>query len=208
MKLLIADDHAILRKGLTRLLLEQYPFAHIQEAEDAYGLLKMAMKEKWDVIITDISMPGKSGLEALSEIKDIAPKTPVLVLSLYPEDTYGVRVLKSGAAGYINKEASNSELLQAVETVLNGHKYITPSIAENLANHISMDVSKEPHELLSDREFEIMKLIASGKPIQEISKMLSLSPTTVSTYRSRILQKMNFTSNSDLVKYALQSALI
>jgi DNA-binding NarL/FixJ family response regulator len=153
-------------------------------------------------------MPGRSGLEALREIKQNSPKLPVLVLSNYPEDQYATRVLKAGASGYINKDTAPAELVKAIQKVLIGRKYITPSIAEKLASDLSSDSDKAPHELLTDREFDVMKLLASGKPILEIANMLSLSPTTISTYRARILDKMNMKSNADLTRYALQNNII
>jgi len=208
MRILIADDHAILRKGLKEILLEEYHSAHIEETEDADSLFKKAIQGEWDVIITDLSMPGRSGLEALREIKQYLPKTPVLVLSIFPEEQYATRVLKAGASGYINKDAAPTELVKAVRRVLLGRKYITPSIAEKLANDLGMDIDKAPHELLTDREFDVMKLLASGKPILEIANMLSLSPTTISTYRARILAKMCLKTNADLTRYAIQTGLI
>ena len=208
MRILIADDHAILRKGLKEILLEEYPSAHIEEVGDADTLFKKSLNSEWDVIITDLSMPGRSGLEALREIKQYLPKIPVLVLSIYPEDQYATRVLKAGASGYINKDTAPTELVKAVQRVLQGRKYITASTAEKLANDLSVDTDKAPHELLTDREFDVMKLLASGKPVLEIANMLSLSPTTISTYRARIHDKMNLKTNSDLTRYALNTGLI
>jgi DNA-binding NarL/FixJ family response regulator len=208
MRILIADDHAILRKGLREILLDEYPSAYIEEVADADSLFKKTLKAEWDVVITDLSMPGRSGLEALREIKQNSPKLPVLVLSNYPEDQYATRVLKAGASGYINKDTAPAELVKAIQKVLIGRKYITPSIAEKLASDLSSDSDKAPHELLTDREFDVMKLLASGKPILEIANMLSLSPTTISTYRARILDKMNMKSNADLTRYALQNNII
>lgn len=208
MRILIADDHAILRKGLKEILLEEYPSAHIEEVGDADTLFKKSMNSEWDVIITDLSMPGRSGLEALREIKQYSPKIPVLVLSIYPEDQYATRVLKAGASGYINKDTAPTELVKAVQRVLQGRKYITASTAEKLANNLRTDTDKAPHELLTDREFDVMKFLASGKPVLEIANLLSLSPTTISTYRARILDKMNLKNNSDLTRYALNNELI
>ena len=208
MRVLIADDHAILRKGLREILLDAYPSAHIEEVADSDSLFKKTIHAKWDVIITDLSMPGRSSLEVLRDIKEYSPKVPVLVLSIFPEDQYATRVLKAGASGYINKDAATSELVVAVQRVLMGRKYITPSIAEKLADDLGTDTDKAPHELLTDREFGVMKLLASGKPIIEIAKELSLSPTTISTYRARILEKMNLKTNADITRYALHAGLI
>jgi two-component system, NarL family, invasion response regulator UvrY len=208
MRILIADDHAILRKGLREVLLEEYPSAYIEEAVDADSLFKKSLAGSWDVIITDLSMPGRSGLEAISDIKQYLPKTPILVLSIYPEEQYATRVLKAGASGYINKDAAPTELARAVERVLQGRKYITPSIAEKLANDLGSTANKELHELLSNREFDVMKMLASGKQIVEIAEMLSLSPTTISTYRARILEKMGLKNNADLTRYVLHNRLL
>jgi two-component system, NarL family, invasion response regulator UvrY len=208
MRILIADDHAILRKGIKEILMEEYPSAYIEEADDADSLVKKTINANWDVIITDLSMPGRSGLEALHDIKRYSPKIPVLVLSLHPEDQYAIRVLKAGASGYLNKSAAPTELVKAVQRVLIGRKYISSSIAEKLAGELAADSDKAPHELLTDREFDVMKLLASGKPILEIAAILSLSPTTISTYRAHILEKMNLKTNADLTKYNLQSGLM
>ncbi len=208
MRILIADDHAIVRKGLIEILREEYPSAQIEEVADADSLFKKTINAEWDVIISDLSMPGRSGLEALRQIKQYSPKVPVLILSVYPEDQYAIRVLKAGASGYINKDAAPTELVKAVQRVLQGRKYITSSIAEKLAGELDADPDKAPHELLSDREFDVMKLLASGKPVSEIASLLSLSPTTISTYRARIMEKMNLKTNADLTRYALSTGLI
>ncbi len=208
MRILLADDHAILRKGLREILLEAYPSAHIEEAADGDSLLNKAIHASWDLVITDLSMPGRSGLDALREIKQHSPAMPVLVLSIYPEDQYATQVLKAGASGYVNKDAAPTELVKGVQRVLQGRKYITASIAEKLVNDLSIEAGKAPHELLSDRELHVMKLLASGKPILEIASQLSLSPTTISTYRARILKKMNLKTNADLVRYVRGSGLI
>jgi two-component system invasion response regulator UvrY len=208
MRILIADDHAIFRKGIKAILLEEYHSAYIEEASDTDSLFKKAINANWDVIITDLSMPGRGGLEALRDIKHHSPKLPVLVLSLYSEDQHAIRVLKAGASGYISKDAAPTELVKAVQRVLIGRKYITPSIAERLAGDFTNDYDKAPLELLTDREFDVMKLLASGKSIVEIAGKLSLSPTTISTHRANILHKMNFKTNADLTKYCLNSGLI
>lgn len=207
-KILIADDHAIVRKGLKQLLLEQYPSAEIGEAADAESLIHLVMKTEWDVVISDISMPGRSGLDALHQVKQLAPKLPVLIMSMYPEDQYALRVLKAGAAGYLGKETIHEDIITAVDMVRRGRKFITPAIAERLADALDADTLAEPHEALSDREFDVFRLLASGKSVTEISEQLALSPTTVSTYRSRIMEKMNTRSNADLTRYALERKLI
>ena len=207
-RILIADDHAIVRKGLLQLLLEEYPSAYIKEVGDAEELVIQALNHEWDVVICDLSMPGRSGLDALRQIKQSFPKLPVLIMSMHPQDQYALRVLKAGASGYLGKESIHEELIKAVQTVMLGKKFITPSIAERLAEAFETDNEEQRHELLSDREFDVFKLIASGKSVSEIAAQLSLSVTTVSTYRSRILEKMNMKSNADLTRYAIEKKLI
>jgi DNA-binding NarL/FixJ family response regulator len=207
-RILIADDHAIVRRGLKQLLLEQYPSAKIEEVADAEGLINKAVQGDWDVVICDLSMPGRSGLDALRQIKQSAPSLPVLIMSMHPEDQYALRVLKAGASGYLGKETIHDELIQAIQTVLLGKKFITPSIAERLADAFDSDNGLQPHEVLSDREFDVFKLLATGKSVSEIAAQLSLSVTTVSTYRARIMEKMSMKSNADLTRYALEKNLI
>jgi DNA-binding NarL/FixJ family response regulator len=208
MKILIADDHTVVRKGLKMILADAYPHAQIDEVPDAVDLLKKIAKESWNVIISDISMPGRSGVEVIKQIKETAPKTPILILSVHAPEQYAVRAIKAGASGYLTKESAPDELVKAVERVLSGHKFITPEIAEILANSYGDDSNKKPHEYLSDREFEVLKLIASGKTISDIAGFLSLSVNTVSTYRARILEKTHLNTNSELIKYALEQKLV
>ena len=207
-RILIADDHAIVRRGLRQLLLEEYPSAQIAETADAESLISKVIQDKWDVVICDLSMPGRSGLDALRQIKQTAPSLPVLIMSMHPEDQYALRVLKAGASGYLGKDSIHEELVQAIQTVLLGKKFITPSIAEKLAEAFDTDTSQQTHELLSDREFDVFKLLAAGKSVSEIAGQLSLSVTTVSTYRARIMEKMKMRSNADLTRYALEKNLI
>ncbi|MEP7231865.1 MAG: response regulator transcription factor [Ginsengibacter sp.] len=208
LRILIADDHAIIRKGLKQILVEEYPTAFIDEVGDAEAVLKKALKSEWDIIISDLSMPGRSGLDVVRDIKQNFPKIPVLILSIHPEEQYGVRVLRAGAAGYLSKEAAADELINAVKRVLLGRKYISPSIAEKMAEELDRDSDKPPHELLSDREFHVFKLLAEGKGVSEIAESLSLGITTVSTYRGRIISKMKLKTNADLTRYALENNLI
>jgi two-component system invasion response regulator UvrY len=207
-KFLIADDHAIIRYALKNILVESYPGAVVEEAENAETLLMKVMQEPWDVVITDISMPGKSGLEILQEIRRLYPRMPVLVLSMHPEQLYAVRVMKAGGSGYLRKDMAMQELVTAVERVLSGKKYITESVAEKLAFSVGDDTNANPHEGLSDREFEIAKLLASGMSLTEIADKLSLSITTISTYRSRVMKKMNLSSNAELTQYAISHHLL
>jgi two-component system, NarL family, invasion response regulator UvrY len=208
MRILIADDHAIVRRGLREILLDEYPSSLIGDASDAEELLKRVFEEEWDLIISDVSMPGRSGLDALKQIKQAFPKLPVLIMSIYSEDQYAVRAFRAGASGYFNKNSIHEELFKAIESVRKGKKYITPAVAQKLAEAIPIDSTAQPHQLLSDREFEVFKLLASGKTVSEIAYQLSLSANTVSTYRSRILEKMNFHSNNELIRYALEQKLL
>jgi len=208
-RILIGDDHAVIRKGLRQILLERYPSAIIEEANDAEGLISKAIAGKFDVIISDLSMPGRSGLDVLSYIKQNFPDLPVLILSSYPEDQYAIRTLKAGASGYLSKETAPEELVKAVERVLQGRKYISSSIAEKMAENLEQGGERKTgYESLSDREFDVFKLIAAGKPVSEIAEQLSLSVTTVSTYRARILVKMGMKTNAEITMYCLQNNLI
>jgi DNA-binding NarL/FixJ family response regulator len=207
-RILIADDHSVVRKGLKQILLEGFPTAHIEEVPDAEEMIKKIMQFPWDVVISDLSMPGRSGLEALQQIKQINPKLPVLILSIHPEDQYALRVLKAGASGYLSKDMAPDELVNAVQRVMLGKKYITASIAEKLASVLDQDSGKAAHESLSDREFSVLKLLAAGKSVSEIAESLFLSVTTVSTYRSRIMAKMGMKNNADLTLYSIEHKLI
>jgi two-component system, NarL family, invasion response regulator UvrY len=207
-RILIADDHTVVRRGLRQILLDAFPFAEIEEVADAEELFKKLIKDHWDVVISDISMPGRSGLEVLQQIKQDLPKIPVLILSVHPEDQYALRVLKAGASGYLNKDSAPEELVRAVNQLLLGKKYITSSIAEKLASQLDQDTAKALHELLSDREFEVFKLLASGKSVSEIAQQFSLNVSTISTYRARIMDKMNLKTNADLTLYAIEHKLI
>jgi two-component system invasion response regulator UvrY len=208
MRVLVADDHAIVRKGLKQILLDEYPFGEIEECANAEELLQKANDGKWDVIISDISMPGRSGLEALHQLRLSHPRLPVLILSMHPEEQYAIRALKAGASGYCSKDQAHEELVNAVKKVLTGKKYITPSLAETLATQLEEENQPEPFNRLSDREFDVFRLLAAGKSVSEIAEILSLSSTTISTYRARILAKMGFKTNADLTRYALEKKLI
>jgi len=197
-RILIADDHIVVRKGLRQILAEEFTDAHIEDVPDAEELIKKVIKEKWDVVISDLTMPGKSGLDALLYIKQNNPTLPVLILSIHPEEQYAIRVLKAGASGYLSKDTAPDELVNAVKRVMQGKKYITLSIAEKIADSLDSDSDKKMHEYLSDREFVVFKMLAAGKAVGEIADNLSLSVTTVSTYRARILSKMNMKSNANL----------
>ena len=208
LRILIADDHTVVRKGLRQILLDEFPTAVIEEVADAEALIKKVMAAQWDVVVSDLSMPGRSGLDALQQIKLSYPNLPVLILSIHPEEQYALRALKSGASGYLSKDTAPDELVKAVQKALLGKKYISQAIAEKLANSFSENSSLSPHEILSDREFDVMKLLANGKSVSEIAEMFLLGVTTVSTYRARVMVKMNLKSNSDLTKYAIENNLI
>lgn len=207
-KVLIADDHAVVRQGLKRILQDTHEMMVAGEAVNGQEVLKKVRAEAWDVVILDISMPGHSGLDILKELEHERPKLPVLVLSMHSEDQFAMRVLRAGASGYLTKDSAPDELVKAVRKVARGGKYVSPSLAEKLAYEIGPDSNKLPHETLSDREFQVLRMIATGKAVGEIATELSLSPKTISTYRARLLQKMNLTSNAELIHYAIQNHLI
>jgi DNA-binding NarL/FixJ family response regulator len=205
-RFILADDHSFIRLGIIQILKDEYPSAEIKEVSDGESLIKEVMQQDWDLVISDLDMPGKSGLEALEQIKLIKPHLPVLILSIYTEDLYAVRVLKAGAAGYMNKNAAPYELINAIQRIASGRKYITPEIAEKLLSQI--DTGKNPHELLTNKEFEIFKLLAYGKTVTQIAEMYSLALTTVSTHRSRIMEKLGLSTNSELTRYAIAHQII
>jgi two-component system, NarL family, invasion response regulator UvrY len=207
MKILLADDHAVVRHGLKQILTDAFKRATYGEARNAQEALDLIWKQDWDVVVLDITMPGRSGLEVLREIKKSKPRTPVLVLSMHPENQFAVRVLKSGASGYMTKESAPEELVGAVRKVLAGGRYVSNALAESLAASLSVN-QKPPQEKLSDREFQVLRLIASGKMITDIGRELSLSVKTISTYRSRILEKMAMKNNAELMHYAIQHKLV
>lgn len=205
-KIIIADDHSFIRMGLIQILKDEFPTVEITEAADGETLIKEVSLHDFDLVISDLEMPGRNGLEALEQIKLMKPDLPVLILSIYPEDIYALRVLRAGASGFLNKNSAPYELIKAIQRISLGRKYITPEIAEKLLTQF--DASKKPHELLTNREFEIFKQLAFGKTITQISESLSLALTTVSTYRSRILEKLSLSNNSELTRYALAHNII
>jgi two-component system, NarL family, invasion response regulator UvrY len=208
MKVLIADDHPVVRHGLKQILSADPAFVVVGEAKNGHEALELARKLDWDVAILDYSMPGRSGLDLLAEIKREYPQRPVLVLSMHPEELHARRVLKAGGAGYMNKESAGEELAAAIRKVVGGGKYVSASLAEKLAVELAPDSQKPPHETLSDREYRVMWLLASGKPINRIAKEMFLSPSTISTYRIRILRKLGLGTNAELVHYAVKHQLI
>lgn len=207
MKILIVDDHAIVRKGLIQILLEEFPQSEITEISNGMEAMSAVRKQIWDLILMDISMPGKNGIEVLKQIRAEKIKAPVLILSMHSEEQYAVRSLRAGASGFLNKESATDELLNAVHKVLSGRKYITDAVAEILAENTTENSEKAPHELLSDREMQVLLCIAAGKTVSEIAKEISLSVNTISTYRSRILEKMNLQNNAELTRYVFENQL-
>ncbi len=207
-RILIADDHAIVRRGLKHIVSEQPDMTVAGEAENARQVLDLVRTDKWDVIVLDINMPGRSGLEVLKELRREHPKLPVLVLSIHPEDQYGVRVLKAGAAGYLTKDSAPDELVQAIRKVHRGGKYVSASLAEVLVFELETETNRPRHKSLSDREYQVMTMIASGKTVGEIGEELSLSVKTISTYRARVLGKMKMRTNAELTHYAIQNQLL
>jgi DNA-binding NarL/FixJ family response regulator len=208
MRILIADDHAILRRGLIEILTREFKDAVCGEAENAEQTLAQIQGHGWDVVILDVTMPGRSGVDVLADVKRLRPNLPVLVLSMHPEDQYGKRVLKAGAAGYMNKDSAPEELIKAVRKVLAGGRYVSPAMAEVLALDLSRGADQPLHARLSDRELEVLRLMASGKTISQIARLLHLSVTTVSTYRARLLEKMSMTTTAELMNYALRNQLV
>jgi len=208
MRILIADDHAVVRRGLKDILTEAFGKPTVGEASGAAEALQLVRKQNWDLVILDISMPGRGGLDVLKEIKEERPRLPVLILSMHPEDQYAVRALKAGASGYLTKQSASEELVQAVKKIREGRKYISPSVAERLAFTLEKHSEKPPHEALSDREHQVLCMIASGKTVSEIAHELSLSVKTISSYRSRILEKMGMKNNAELTTYAIRNHLV
>lgn len=208
MRILLADDHPVVRRGLREILLEEFSRAFIGEASDGETLIKKVISDDWDIVICDLVMPGRNGVEATEQIKRLKPKLPVLIISIHSEEHYALRALKAGAAGYLKKDLAPEELIIAVHKVLDGKRYITPAVAEKMASRFVDDLDQEPHYLLSVRELQVFNMIASGKSISEIAIGLSLSTSAISTYRSRILLKMKLKTNADLTIYATKKGLL
>ena len=207
-RILIADDHPIVRAGFKQVLSETPDLVVADEAGNGQEVLEHLKKKKYDVVLLDISMPGKNGLEILKELKTDYPKLPVLILSIYPEEQYAIRALKAGAAGYLTKESAPHELISAIRKISAGGRYISASLAEKLATYLNVDMTKSPHETLSDREHQVMRMIASGKTVSEIAESLNLSVKTISTYRTHILEKMKMKNNAEITLYAVQNKLV
>jgi two-component system, NarL family, invasion response regulator UvrY len=207
-KLLIADDHAVVRKGLRQILEEASDIVVAGEASNGQEVLEKVNAENWDAVVLDITMPGRSGLDVLKEIRQEQPRLPVLVLSMHAQEQYAARVLKAGASGYLPKESAPEELVKAVRKVCAGGKYVSAAQAENLIYLLDNTSDRPPHESLSDREFEVLRFIASGKTVSQIAEQIKLSVKTVSTYRARILEKMHMKTNAELTTYAVKNSLV
>lgn len=207
LNLLIADDFPLFRRGVKELLIDGLGAVKVGECGSSPDLLELVRRQKWDVVILDITMPGSTGTETLKQLKIECPELPVIVLSMHPEDQYAVRMFKAGADGYLTKASAPEELVKAVKKVLGGGQYVSPSLAETLALTVKTSTVGLPHEHLSDREYEVLCLIASGKTVSEIAETMRLGVTTISTYRGRILGKMNMKNNAELTRYAIQHGL-
>ena len=207
-RILISDDHAIVREGIRQILADTDDLVVAGEATNGHEVIERVRREDWGMVLLDLAMPGKDGLETLKEIKREKPKLPVLVLSIYPEEQYAVRALKAGASGYLTKESAPEELIAAIRKVSQGGKYISASLAEKLVSHLEVAADKPVHEILSDREYQVMLMIASGKTVKEIADEMCLSVKTVSTYRVRALSKIGMKNNSEFTYYAIKYGLI
>lgn len=206
--ILIADDHPIVRAGFKQVIADTEDMVVADEAENGQDVLTFIQKKDYDIILLDISMPGRNGLEILKDLKADKPKTPVLILSIYPEEQYAIRALRAGASGYMTKASAPHELIAAIRKICQGGKYISASLAEKLTDYLDTDSAKPPHELLSDREHQVMLMIASGKTVSQIGDELCLSVKTISTYRSHILEKMKLKNNAEITLYAVKNQLI
>ncbi|MBI3459867.1 response regulator transcription factor [Candidatus Acetothermia bacterium] len=204
---LIADDHPIVRQGLKQILAGESDVKIVGEAQNTQEIFKLIGTQPWDIVILDLSMPDRGGLEVLNDLHRDFPQLPILILSMHPEDQFAVRVLKAGASGYMTKDSAPEELVNAIRKILAGHKYISSALAEKLAKDLEAGTEKLPHETLSDREYHVMCMLASGKTVSEIAKELSLSVKTISTYRARVLEKMGMKNNAELIHYVLKNKL-
>ncbi|MEO8431281.1 MAG: response regulator transcription factor [Acidobacteriota bacterium] len=206
-RVLLADDHAVLREGLVQILAKSMPHASFGEARSGEEALELVRRERWDLVLLDITLPDRNGIEVLKDLRHVAPEMPVLMLTMHPEDEFAVRALKAGAAGYVMKNSDSDEIARAVERVLTGGRYITDSLAQKLAAEFGRDTERMPHERLSDREFEVFGLLARGHTVKDIAARLKISVQTVSTYRARVFEKTGMKSNAEIVQYAIRQKL-
>ena len=207
LRILIADDHAVVRQGLRQVLIEKFSDADISEAATGKETLNAVQTASWDVLILDIHFPDKNGVDVLKEVKMIKPNLPVVVLSLSPEDQYGIRVLRAGGSAYLTKESAPEELVSAIMKVLDGGRYISQNLAEQLASYLAPDSRGPLHQTLSDREIEVLGYLANGRTVTDIADSLALSVKTISTYRARLLEKLNLKTTGDLIRYAVDNHL-
>ncbi len=207
-RVLIADDHAIVRQGFKQIFSETEDLVVAGEADDGAEALQLARQQEWDVFLLDVTMPNRNGIDTLKQLKKEFPKLPVLILSMHPEEQYAVRAIKSGASGYLTKQSAPEQLVTAIRQVARGKKYVSPAVAEQLANAIAADSEKPLHELLTDREFQVFKLIAAGKPLTQIAEELNLAVATISTFRTRIIEKTGLRSNAEMIRYGLEQGLV
>jgi DNA-binding NarL/FixJ family response regulator len=207
MKILIVDDHAVIHQGLKRILDDEFQGATFGEARHSQEALNLVIRERWDLVILDIDLPGRGGLDVLKQVRAEHPKLPVLIFSMHSEEQFAVRALKAGASGYVAKDGDSERLVEAIRKVIRGGRYVSAALAEKLATDLSRDMSPVSHEILSDREFEVMRMIAEGKTTTAIADLLSLSVKTVSTYRTRILEKLQLETTSELIRYAIEHGL-
>ena len=207
-RVLIIDDHEIVRRGLKEVFADEFSGLETGEAEDSRAALELVTTQEWDIVLLDINIPGRSGLEVLSEIKRLRPRTPVLVVSAYPEEEFAIRSLKLGASGYLHKSSASDEVVAAARKAMAGGKYVTAALAEKLAATLGSDIQHAPHESLSSRELQVLQMTAKGRTIKEIAAELALSEKTIGTYRSRISKKMGLATNVELTRYALKNQLV
>lgn len=207
-RVLIADDHAIVRQGFKQIFSETEDLVVAGEADDGAEALQLARQKEWDVFLLDVTMPNRNGIDTLKQLKKEFPRLPVLILSMHPEEQYAVRAIKAGASGYLTKQSAPEQLVTAIRQVARGKKYVSPAVAEQLVNAISTDSEKPLHEVLTDREFQVFKLIASGKPLTAIADELNLAVATISTFRTRIVEKTGLRSNAEMIRYGLEQGLV
>lgn len=208
-RVLIADDHAIVRQGFKQIFSETDDLVVAGEADDGSEALQLARQQEWDVFLLDVTMPNRNGIDTLKQLKKEFPRLPVLILSMHPEEQYAVRAIKSGASGYLTKQSAPEQLVTAIRQVARGKKYVSPAVAEQLANAIgASDADKPPHELLTDREYQVFRLIAAGKPLTQIAEELNLAVATISTFRTRIIEKTGLKSNAEIIRYGIEHGLV